>query len=104
MIARIWHGWTTHENASEYEQLLREEIIPEIEEKGGSGCRSIQLLRKTREEEVEFMTIILFDSLESVKSFAGEDYEHAYIPVKARKILKRYDDRAQHYEVCEQRE
>ncbi|MDZ7757751.1 hypothetical protein [Rhodohalobacter sp.] len=101
MIARIWHGWTTHENASEYEQLLREEIIPEIEEKGGSGCRSIQLLRKTHEEEVEFMTIILFDSLEAVREFAGEDYEHAYIPAAARKILKRYDDRVQHYEVRE---
>jgi len=92
MITRIWHGWRTYENATEYEQLLREEIMPEIEAKGGEGCRSIQLLRRPDKKEVEFMTIILFDSLEAVKRFAGEDFEQAYVPAAARKILKRYDD------------
>ena len=101
MITRIWHGWRTYENATEYEQLLREEIMPEIEAKGGEGCRSIQLLRRPDKKEVEFMTIILFDSLETVKRFAGEDFEQAYVPAAARKILKRYDERAQHYELCQ---
>jgi len=49
-IARIWHGWTTHQNATEYEELLRKEIIPEIEVKGGEGCRSIQLLKRPHED------------------------------------------------------
>jgi len=53
------------------------------------------LVRCPDKKEVEFMTIIQFDSLEAVKKFAGEDYEHAYVPAAAKKILKRYDDSLQ---------
>ena len=75
MIFRIWHGWTTLENAEVYENLLKEEIFPGIEAKKVSGYRGIQLLRRQLSNEVEFITIMQFDSLESVKQFAGEDYE-----------------------------
>ncbi|WP_445666133.1 antibiotic biosynthesis monooxygenase [Fodinibius sp. AD559] len=104
MICRIWHGWTTHENASEYEQLLRDEVLPGIAEKEIDGYKSFQLLRRPHEEEVEFITIMSFDSWDGVKEFAGEDYEHSYVPANAKKVLKRYDDHAQHYEVTEHRE
>jgi hypothetical protein len=39
-----------------------------------------------------------------VKAFAGEDYEAAYVPARARAILKRFDQRSRHYEVRAQRE
>jgi heme-degrading monooxygenase HmoA len=103
MIGRVWHGWTTQANADAYEQLLREEIFPGIAGKGVAGYRSIELFRRPLESgEVEFMTIMWFDSWDAVREFAGEDYEHAYVPAKAREVLARFDDRSQHYEIREQ--
>lgn len=73
MISRIWHGWTTLENADAYERLLRTEIFPAIASKNVSGYRGIQLLRRPLGSEVEFITIMQFDSLDAVKQFAGEE-------------------------------
>ena len=101
MISRIWHGWTTPENANVYENLLKTEIFPAIAAKGVSGYRGIQLLRRQLPEEVEFVTIMHFDSLEAVKQFAGKDYEKSYVPDKARKVLLRHDEKSQHYEIME---
>ena len=101
MIFRIWHGWTTPENSDIYENLLKNEIFPEIASKNVSGYRGIQLLRRQLSDEVEFITIMQFDSLEAVKQFAGDDYEKSYVPDKARKVLSRHDDRSQHYEMKE---
>jgi heme-degrading monooxygenase HmoA len=102
MIARIWHGWTTPERADQYENLLRTEVFIGIEEKKINGYRGIQLLRRSHPDEVEFITLMSFDSWEAVKAFAGEDYETAHVPPKARAILKRYDQQSQHYEVIHQ--
>ena len=102
MIGRIWHGWTKPENADEYERLLKEGIFPRIAGKKVSGYRGIQLFRRALDnEEVEFVTIMWFDSWEAVKRFAGEDHELAYVPPKAREVLARFDERSQHYEIKE---
>lgn len=101
MIKRIWHGWTTHENAEKYETLLKEEILPGIAAKEMSGYRDIQLLRRLHESEVEFITIMSFDSLEVIKQFVGEDVSVAHVPAKAKQVLSRWDERSQHYEVRE---
>ena len=100
MIARLWHGWTTPENADIYENLLKTEIFPGIAGKGADGYRCIRLLRRKHEKEVEFITMMEFDSWEAVKQFAGEDYERAYVPPKAREVLARFDERSRHYELC----
>ena len=99
MIIRIWHGWTNKENANIYENLLKTEIFTEIAAKQVTGYRGIQLLRRAAGEEIEFITIMRFESLTAVKQFAGEDYEHAYVPQKARQVLQRFDERSQHYEL-----
>jgi heme-degrading monooxygenase HmoA len=101
MIIRLWHGWTTHDNSDAYENLLKTEIFPGIAAKGVEGYRSIRLLRRASGEEIEFITMMLFDSWEAVKQFAGEDYERAYVPPKAREVLARFDERSQHYEIRE---
>lgn len=101
MIARVWRGWTSPENADAYERLLKAEIFPGISAKGVAGYRGIALLRRPLEGEIEFMTIMRFDSWQAVKDFAGEDYERAYVPAKARQVLARFDKRSQHYEVRE---
>lgn len=99
MIARIWHGYTTKENADKYEKLLREEIFVGIEQKNVKGYKGIRLLRRELADETEFTTIMQFESIEDVKQFAGEDYETAYVPAKARLILKRFDPKSVHCQV-----
>ena len=104
MVGRIWRGWTKPENADEYEALLKAEIFPEIASKEVPGYRGIQIFREPADEgneEVEFVTIMWFDSWEAVRRFAGEDYERAYVPPSAREVLKRFDERSRHYEIKE---
>ena len=101
MISRIWHGWTRPENADAYEQLLRMEIFPGIQARRIPGYMGIQLHRRDSGGEVEFVTIMWFDSIESVRAFAGPDYETSVVPPKARALLSRFDARSQHYQVIE---
>ena len=102
MISRIWHGWTSPDNADAYERLLRTEIFAGIVERRIPGFRGIQLLRRGGSPEVEFVTIMRFESLEAVRAFAGEDHEAAVVPPAARALLARWDARAAHYEVREE--
>ena len=99
MISRIWHGWTTATNADAYEALLKSEIFLGIQNRRIAGYRGIQLFRRNLKDDVEFVTIMWFDTLDAVQVFAGEDYEAAVIPPKARELLSRFDARSQHYEV-----
>ena len=99
MIARIWHGWTTPSNADVYESLLKSEIFVGIQDRRIVGYRGIQLLRREAGDEIEFVTVMWFDSIDAVRAFAGEDYEVAVVPPKARALLSRFDERSQHYEV-----
>ena len=99
MISRIWHGWTTPANADAYETLLKSEIFTGIAARQIAGYRGIHLLRRDIGNEVEFVTIMWFDSLDAVREFAGEDYEVAVVPPKARAILSHFDARSQHYNV-----
>src|SRR3989304_846827 len=98
MIARIWHGWTTPENAAAYEKIVQDEVFAMIAAKKVAGYKNIELLRRDLGAEVEFVTIMHFDDLDAVKAFAGEDYETAFVPPQARAVLKRLDARSQHYE------
>ena len=96
MISRLWHGWTTRENADAYESLLRDEVLPGIHRV--RGFKGAHLLRRDAGNEVEFVTITEFDSLEAVREFAGQDSEVAVVPPQARKLLSRFDARSAHYE------
>jgi len=99
MISRIWHGWTIPGNADAYEALLKEEIFIGIAKRRIAGYRGIQLFRRDLGDEVEFVTVMWFDSLEAVALFAGEEYEVAVVLPKARALLARFDARSQHYQV-----
>ena len=97
MIARLWHGWTTKENAGPYETLLRNKVLPGIHRVSGYG--GAYLLKRAAPDGVEFVTVTFFESLNAVRAFAGSDYEQAVVPPDARVLLKRFDERSTHYEV-----
>ncbi len=102
-IKRIWHGWTTHENADPYQELLHNEVFPGIESKEIEGYSCVELFRLDLGEEVEFITIMTFDALQDVIDFQGKDYERSYVPKAAQKLLKRWDQVALHYDSVEKR-
>ncbi len=103
MISRIWRGWTTPQNADTYEALLKAEVFTGIIARGITGFLGIDLLRREVEQTVEFVTIMWFDSILAVRTFAGEDFERAVVPSRARQLLLRFDERSAHYEVRERR-
>ena len=96
MITRVWHGWTTSENADAYEELLRTKILPGIHRV--EGYRGADLLRRSVGDEVEFITLTRFDSMDAVRAFAGENYERAVVIDEADRLLSHYDKRSAHYE------
>ena len=98
MIARVWHGYTAPEHADAYEAMLKPELLPGIS--NVKGYKGSYLLRRNAGEEVEFITIILWQSLDGIRAVAGVDYETAVIPEERRKYLARYDARASHYEIA----
>jgi len=104
MICRVWRGWTTKGNADAYERIVRGEVIPDIEARRIPGFRSIDLVRRERDHDVEFMTLMWFDTLDSVKGFMGDDYKTAHVPPRAQEVLADFDRRSTHYEVLDRRE
>lgn len=107
MIARIWHGWTRPDDADAYASLLRTTVLPDIAAQQIPGYRGADLLRRVPVEasrpsdtgpEVEFVTLLWFDSLENVQAFTGSDYEAAHVPPEARRLLARFDARSAHYD------
>lgn len=102
-IKRVWHGWTTKENAEEYQNILDKEVLPSIEAKKIPGYKKIEVLRIDLEDEVEFVTIMTFDSLQNVIDFQGDDYKKCYVPDVAKGVLKRWDLESTHYELVETR-
>jgi heme-degrading monooxygenase HmoA len=103
MLCRLWRGWTTPANADAYEAIVRGEVIPEIEARRIPGFLSIDLMRRTVEDGVEFATLMWFDDLQAVKAFVGDDYEIAHVPDRARQVLSRFDERSAHFEVIDRR-
>ena len=104
MICRQWRGWTTRENAVAYERVVRDEVIPAIEARRIAGFRHIDLMKRDAGDEVEFQTLMWFDSLDAIKAFMGEDYAVSHVPDAARVVLKRFDSHAAHFEVLDRRE
>ena len=98
MIARIWHGYTTPENADSYEAMLKPELLPGISK--AKGYVGSYLFRRDAGDEIEFITVMIWDSIDSIRAVAGEDYETAVIPEERRKYLVRHNAKSSHYEIA----
>jgi hypothetical protein len=107
MIARVWRGWTAHQNADAFEAVLRTQSLPSILAKNIAGLREVQVLRLERLGETEFITVLWFDDLDGARALAvargnsEDEYEKSVISQPARQLLRRYDFKVEHYEVRE---
>jgi len=100
MIARIWHGWTKPENAKAYEDMLRDEIFPSIAARNIKGYGGAELFIHKDGGEVEFVTLLRFDSIDGVKEFAGADESKPVIYPKAEALLTRMNEHSRHYRIA----
>jgi heme-degrading monooxygenase HmoA len=99
MIARIWHGETSDEKADEYLDYLNRTVVPDY--RATPGNRGAFVLRSIEGDRAHFLTISLWDSLESIKRFAGEDYERARYYPEDEKFLLEFEPAVGHYEYFE---
>jgi antibiotic biosynthesis monooxygenase (ABM) superfamily enzyme len=99
MIARIWHGWTKPADAKAYENMLRDEIFPSIAARKISGYHGAELFIREDGNEVEFVTLLRFDSMKGVKEFAGADETRPVIYLGVEQLLTRMEG-AQHYRIA----
>lgn len=98
MLTRLWRGWAATENADAYERFLVRELLPSMRQV--PGFRGGDVLRRLDNEEVAFVTLTRFDSLDDVRAFAGDDYEAPVLEPQALALLSRYDDRALHFQTA----
>jgi antibiotic biosynthesis monooxygenase (ABM) superfamily enzyme len=98
VIARVWHGYTKPEHADAYEAMLKPELLPGVSKV--KGYQGSYLLRREAGPEIEFITILLFESIDAIRAVAGPDYETAVIPQERREYLSRYDAKSSHYEIA----
>ena len=99
MIARVWRGWTKPQDADAYAALLRAKVFPGLV-RDVSGFRGGYVLRRQTDDEEEFVVMTLFDSLDAVRAFAGDDLDVPVIEPEAARLLSRGETRAAHYEVA----
>ena len=97
MIARMWHGSTRPADADRYVAHLRHTVIPELS--SIAGYRGIQVLRRVQGERVEFLVMTLWESMDAIRGFAGQDIDVAVVTREAQALLSDYDRHAAHYEV-----
>jgi antibiotic biosynthesis monooxygenase (ABM) superfamily enzyme len=91
MIARIWHGWTKRADAKAYEELLRTEIFPSIAARNVAGYHGAELFIREDGDEVEFVTLLRFHSIDAVKEFAGPDETKPVIYPQAEALITRME-------------
>ena len=97
MIARIWHGMTPAAKADEYVEYLNRTGVPDY--RAVEGNLGVYVLRRIEGERAHFLTLTFWDSVDSIKKFAGEDYEKARYYTEDKDFLLEFEEKVTHYDV-----
>jgi heme-degrading monooxygenase HmoA len=97
MVARLWRGFAKPGAADAYEAMLKPELLPGVGK--AKGYERSWLLRREAGAETEFVTLMLWRSLDAIEALVGPDAEAAVIPDERRALLARFDARSSHYAV-----
>jgi antibiotic biosynthesis monooxygenase (ABM) superfamily enzyme len=94
----MWQGWTAIEDAGTYEQFLLSELFPSM--RSILGFRGADVLRRLESDEVAFITLTRFESLDDIREFAGDNYEVPVLEPQALALLSRNHERALHFDTA----
>jgi heme-degrading monooxygenase HmoA len=97
MVVRSWRGYGGLASPEAYPTHLLEEVHPKLAQL--PGFRGLYLLRRQHPNEVEFLVLTMWESMEAIRAFAGPEPEQAVVEPAARAALLRYDSLVSHYEV-----
>jgi len=97
VIARIWQGWASAATADDYQRHYESEVAGHLQQV--AGFRGARLLRRADGDETLFTSITLFESMDDVRAFAGDDADRAVVEPAARQALTRWDERVTHHDV-----
>ena len=98
-ITRIWHGMTKAEHADEYLKYVENTGMKEY--KMVKGIISAKLLRRIEGDLCHFLTVTEWDTYDSIKKFAGNDFQKAkYYPADKDYLLD-FEENVVHYETFE---
>ena len=98
MIGRLWRGATRREDADAYRRFLGEDLLPGLRDI--EGFAGAYVLTEDAGDEVEFVTLTLFESMAAVRAFAGPEPERPVIEPEAQRLLSRVGPRVEHLEVA----
>lgn len=99
MIARYWRGLVKRERADAYIEHLQSDTLPQLVQL--AGFQDAKVLRRDLPQGVEFLVVTFWESLDSIRAFAGNDVESAVVPPKARDMMIEYDLKSRHFEVVD---
>lgn len=97
LIARIWHGATPAAHADTYAAYLDQTGVREC--RATPGNRGVYVLRRVQHGRAEFTFMSLWESLDAIRRFAGEDYEKARYFPEDRNFLLELEPFVEHYDV-----
>jgi heme-degrading monooxygenase HmoA len=97
MIARIWKGAVRKQDGDAYARYLQETGVAGYAKSPGNN--GVWMLRRNVDDRTEFVMFTLWDSLEAVKAFAGDDHETAVFYPEDERFLVQRDLTTAHYEV-----
>lgn len=97
MIARFWSAQTTHARAPAYAEHLRNQVLPAVRKV--DGYAGGMLLEREVPDGIETIVITFWQSLDSIRGFAGADLEEAVVADEAASLLTQFDQRVRHYEL-----
>jgi heme-degrading monooxygenase HmoA len=98
MIARMWRGSAIRERADDYVKHLQQSVVPELRQI--DGFKGIYLLRRNLPDDVEFVVMTLWESMEAIRKFAGENPEVAVVASAAQVLFREYDPIVKHFEIA----
>jgi heme-degrading monooxygenase HmoA len=98
MIARIWRATASHEKAGGYQRRFAATVVPHLKSIAGYG--GAFLLRRKVDDGVELQAVTLWESLDSIRAFAGADPAMAVVDPEAQAMLTTFDTTARNYEVA----
>jgi heme-degrading monooxygenase HmoA len=97
MITRAWWGKTPFDKANDYIRHLEGKVLPELRKI--DGHKGAYILRRDLHDGVEFAVLTLWESMEAIRQFAGEDPERAVVTPEAKALLREFDSKVKHYEI-----